>query len=251
MHPTDRVRDTLLDALGHALASAGEHRLYKAGKLDGLFSARTGAAGDAAARALAEGLLERSRVEVKGKTQIDWVRITPRGVEFLYEHESPLRALHELHATLRANQNAIPVWLEQMHGVLRRLGDELTADAGRWLERLQSLERRVAETLRRLEAAGPLLPDDVALAYPWAIDVLNYLDRRRGGGAADACPLPELFRAVVAHHPDLTLAGFHEGLKVLHRRKALLLKPAESLEQVTHAEYALLDESLVYYLAAR
>jgi hypothetical protein len=179
------------------------------------------------------------------------VRVTPRGVEFLYENESPVRALHELQSTLRANQDAIPVWLEQMQGMLRKLSDDLASDAGRWIDRLQTLERRVAETLRRLEAAGPLLPDEVARTHPWAIDALNYLDRRRAGGAPDACPLPELFSAVVAHHPGLTLGGFHEGLKLLYRRKALLLKPAEAPGQITHPEYALLDESMVHYLADR
>src|SRR5262245_66558924 len=149
MQSTDRVRDALLGALGRALAACGEHRLFRAGKLDGLFAARTGAPADAAARALAEGLLERARVEVKGKTEIDWVRVTPRGVEFLHEHESPVRALHELRATLRASQDALPDRLEQMHGVLRQLGAQLAADAARWHERVQGLENRVRETVRR------------------------------------------------------------------------------------------------------
>lgn len=251
MQSSDRVRDALLDALGRVLAVPGERRLFKAGKLDGLF-ARTGAAGEAAARALSDGLLERVRTEVKGKTEIDWVRITPRGVEFLHEHESPVRALHELRCTLRANQDAIPAWLEQMHAVLRRMGEQLTADANRWREQLQALECRVGETLRRLEAAGPLVPEEIAHEHPWSIDALNYLDRRRTGGASDPCPLAELFRAVAEHHPQLTLPTFKEGLKILHRRQALLLREAESPEQMAQqAEYALLDESRVYYLAVR
>src|SRR4051812_6249646 len=140
MQATDRVRDALLDGLGRALAVPGEHRLFKAGKLDGLFAARTGAAGEAASHALADGLLERVRIEVKGKTEIDWVRVTPRGVEYLHEPESPVRALPELRATPRASQDALPDWLEQMHGVMRQLGEQLTADAARWHERLQGLE---------------------------------------------------------------------------------------------------------------
>ena len=250
MQSTDRVRDALLDALGRALAASGEQRLFRAGKLDGLFAARTGAAGDAAARALSEGLLELVRKEVKGRTEIDWVRVTPRGVEFLHEHESPTHALHQLRTTLRVNQDALPAWLGQMHETLRRLVEQLTADAARWREQLQALERRVSETLRRLEAAGPLVPEEVARDHPWSIDALNYLDRRRSGGAAEPCPLPELFAAVAGHHPGLSTAAFHEGLKVLHRRKALLLLEAAP-EQMTQAEYALLDESMVYYLAVR
>jgi hypothetical protein len=248
--PTDRVTQTLVDALGRALATAGEHRLHRAGKLDGLFPGRTGASAEAARLALDKGLLERARVETRGKTEIEWVQITPRGVEFLHEHESPLRALHDLLDVLRANQNAVPAWLDQMRAVLRDLDARLSADAGRWLERLGSLEARVADTLRRLEAAGPLVPDEVARDHPWAIDALNYLDRRRTAGSADPCPLHELFAAVRAHHADLGLTAFHEGLRHLHHRKALLLRPAAQ-DQLTHPEFALLDGPVVYYLAVR
>src|SRR5947209_8067202 len=106
MQPTDRVTQTLVEALGRALD--GEHRLFRAGKLDGLFPGRTAASADAARLALGRGLLERSRLEIKGKTEIEWVRLTPRGVEFLHQHQSPLHALHELLAALRANPDAVP-----------------------------------------------------------------------------------------------------------------------------------------------
>lgn len=251
MLPTDRVRDALLDALARALATPGEHRLYKAGKLDGLFPQRGGAAGDAAARAVSLGLLERTRVEIRGRTEIDWVRITPRGVEYLHDNESPVRALHELRAALRANQDAVPVWLGEMRAALGRLESQLADDAGRWLERLGALERRVGDTLRRLEAASPLVPDEVGQAHPWAIDALNYLDRRRTGGAPDDCALPELFAAVAEHHPRLSIATFHEGLRQMHRRKALVLREAVAPEKMAQPEYALFDEARVYYLAAR
>ena len=71
-------------------------RLYKSGKLEGLFPGRAGANGDAAALALRDSLLEVVRTETKGKTTIEWVRLTPQGVEFLHEHQSPIRALNEL-----------------------------------------------------------------------------------------------------------------------------------------------------------
>src|SRR4051794_25908874 len=78
--PTDKVTETLLVALKEGLARPGEHRLYKSGKLDGLFPGRSGANTEAAARALREGLIETVRTETKGKTIIDWVRVTPKAV---------------------------------------------------------------------------------------------------------------------------------------------------------------------------
>ncbi len=93
---TDRTTELLLDALKRALVEPGEHRLHKSGKLDGLFPSRTGSSAEAADRALREGLLEVVRTEVRGKSAFEWVRLAPRGVDFLHEHESPVRALREL-----------------------------------------------------------------------------------------------------------------------------------------------------------
>src|SRR5205085_7944438 len=103
----DRVTEVLTAALKQALADhPAEHRLYKSGKLEGLFPGRSGAGGEAAARALRDGLVEAVRTEVKGKTTIEWVRLTPRGVEFVHGQESPAVALRELRDTLRTNQES-------------------------------------------------------------------------------------------------------------------------------------------------
>ena len=250
MDAKDRIRETLLEALAVAIAG-GEARLWKAGKLDGLFPARTAACAEAAQRAIEQGLLERVRIEAKGKTEIEWVRITPRGVQFLHDHESPVRALHELRAALRQGQRAMPAWLDEMGAVLESAKERLREDAARWEARLDALEQRVGDALRRLEASGPLVPPELAREHPWCIDALNYLDRRRTAGAPEACPLPELFAAVAEHHPALPLGAFHEGLRRLHQRKAVLLRPAASGADLPSPEFALYDGSEVYYFAVR
>jgi hypothetical protein len=247
----DRVTEALVEALRAALTEPGEQRLYRSGKLAGLFAGRTGAAGQAAARALGDGLLEIARTETKGKVVIDWVRLTPRGVEFLHEHESPARALQEVRDALRVNHEAIPAWLAEMRTNLRALDDRLAADAGKWLQRLEALTRRVEEALTRLEAATPLLPPDLTEAHPWAADALNYLDWRRNGGAADGCPLPELFAALSPRYAGLSLADFHDGLRRLHERRSLRLQPAADPADLPQPEYALLDGGALLYYAAR
>jgi hypothetical protein len=248
MEAKDRVTEVLVESLRRALAVPGEHRLYRAGKLDGLFGGRAGVNADAANRALAEGLLRRSRVEVKGRTEIDWVEVTPRGVEFLHQRESPVQALHEFRATLRANQMALPAWLDGMRSALREMDARLTADAERWRQRLEAMERRVGDTLRRLEAASPLVPPEVLEVHPWAVDAINYLDRRHAGGAPAECPLPDLFAAVAEHNPGLTLAAFHDGLRRLRQRRAVELRP---VDDPARPEFALYDGDRVYYLALR
>jgi hypothetical protein len=249
--PMDRASELLLESLKQALAAAGEQRLYRSGKLQGLFPGRGGPSGAAAARAVAQGLLEVVRTETRGKTAVEWVRVTPRGVDFLHENESPVRALQELRAALRCNRQALPGWLDEMRGTLQSLGERLGADAAKWQHRLEALERRLEEALRRLEAAGPLLPREEVEAHPWAVDALNYLDRRRGGGAADDCPLPELFAAVARHHPGLSLGAFHDGLRRLHQRRALGLRPAAAGVDLPQPEYALPDAGGLLYYAAR
>jgi hypothetical protein len=251
------VEQSLVNALRRALAEPGEQRLYRSGKLSGLFPSRIGVHGSAATQALRDGLLEIVRSETKGKSVIEWVRLTPRGVEFLHDRESPLIALQELRSTLRLNQQAIPVWLTEMRGALQAMDERLAADAHKWLERLDALARRVDETLRRLEQSAPLLPPEIAQEHPWAIDALNYLDRRRlaagasANGDTSSCPLPELFAALMRLHPDLSVRMYHEGLRRLHERRLVQLQPAASLDDLPQPEYALLEGAAVFYYVAR
>ncbi len=248
-----RIEQSLIEALRQALVEPSEQRLYKSGKLTGLFPSRNGVAGVAAAQALRDGLLEIVRTEIKGKTVIEWVRLTPRGVEFLHERESPLHALRELRSTLQLNQQAMPAWLTEMRGALQAMDERLAADAHKWLERLDALTRRVDETLRRLEQSAPLLPPEIAEAHPWAIDALNYLDRRRlaANGDVSRCPLPELFAALVRQHADLSVRAYHEGLRRLHERRLIQLQSAASLDELPQPEYALLEGAAVLYYVTR
>ena len=103
----DKATEALLEVLKQCLAEPGEQRLYKSGKLPGLFPARTGVNGEAATLALNEGLLEVVRTETKGKVTTEWVRSTPRAIEFLHKHESPVQALKDLQAILQVNQQKI------------------------------------------------------------------------------------------------------------------------------------------------
>lgn len=247
----NRVQDIVIAALQQAVAASGEVRLYKSGKLDGLFPGRAGVNGDAAALAVREGWLEVVRTETKGKTVIDWVRLTPRGVTYLHEQQSPIKALHELRQTLRNNQDAIPPWLIEMRSGLQALDERLTTEAEQWTHRLDALTRRVEDALRRLEEATPLLPKELVERHAWAVDAVNYLERRKNSGAAGECPLPELFAALGQLHPNLSVSAFHEGLRRLHDRRVVRLQAATNIAELPQPEYALFDDGMVLYYAAR
>src|SRR5258708_4257633 len=100
----DAASDPLLDALKRALAEPDGQRLYRRGKLPGLYAGREA---DAAAKALREGLLEPVRTETKGKVVTEWVRLTPRGVEFLHARESPRAVLSGLLDAVRTAQTGV------------------------------------------------------------------------------------------------------------------------------------------------
>lgn len=243
----ERVPSELLEALRKALADPSEHRLYRSGKLPGLFAGKGGTAGAGAAWAMRDRLLEVTRTETRGKTSSDWVRLTPRGVDFLYQWESPVLTLHALRETLQASHQAVPTWLASMTATLAELERRLTGEAEQWQQRLEGLERRLEETLRRLEVTAATPPPELLRAFPWASDALNYLDRRRATGAAGPCPLPELYESLAREGTDLALTAFHEGLRRLQERRALRLKAVDEPASLARPEFALLDAGRVLY----
>lgn len=248
----DKVTEILVDALKLALAEPGEQPLFKSGKLAGLFASRVGVNAEAAARALEERLLEVVRTESKGKTTIEWVRTTPRAVEFLHKQESPIQALRDLQVVLQTNRDAVPLWLAEMRSELQALSSRLTDIAERWTHRLEALSGQVDEALRRAEAAGPQLPGGAGCEVPWARDALAYLDHRRSGGATGDCPLSELFAALRDRHPDLSVSAFHDSLRRLHDGRALRLLPfTGSPSEIPEPEYALLEGATLFYYATR
>lgn len=248
----DKVTEALLDALKLALAEAGEARLFKSGKLAGLFSSRSGVNAEAAFQALREGLLEVVRTETRGKTAIEWVRLTPRGVNFVHDHESPILVLRELRTVLQTTCDGVPGWVADLREKVQMLGDRLTGEVERVLHQLEALQQRIEEALRRADASGPQVPDGVKSTVPWALEALAYLDRRRANGAAGECPLPELFAALREQHADLSLTTFHDGLRRLRDGRALQLLPfTDPTQQLPEPEYALLDGAAMYYYVSR
>jgi DNA-binding PadR family transcriptional regulator len=247
----DKQKEALLDGLRLALGAAAEARLFRSGKLPGLFPTRTGATGDAAAQAVRDGFLDVVRREEKGKLRVEWVRLTPAGVRHLHDQESPLKALEDLRDLLQATQAGIPAWMADMRGRLAALETALRDDAARVQNQLRALGERVESGLRQLQAKEASLPDGLAVDLPWAGEALQYLDQRRTAGAGDACSLPELFADLAARHPALGLADFHSGVRRLHHARALRLLPAEEGHQPARPEFALLEGDRLYYRATR
>jgi len=248
----DKTTQALIDALKQAMAQPGEHRLYKSGKLAGLFPGRTGVNLEAAAQSLRDGFLEVVRTETKGKTPVEWVRLTQKGVDFLLSHESPVRAMDELREALQMTKEGLPAWLAQIRRGFQEQSDKVVDEVKSVLAKLESLSVRIAAALQRAEESAAKLPAEAAAAFPWAQEALAYLDRRREGGAPSPCPLPDLFAAILAKDHDLTMNAFHSGLLSMQDRGVLKLLPfAGPPEEIPEPEYALLDGATMCYYVSR
>jgi hypothetical protein len=126
----------------------------------------------------------------------------------------------------------VPLWKAELLQSVQAMGQKLAEESGRFSERPR-LARRVEEALRMLAHSRPGVPEFLTTEVPWALDLLAYLERRRE--EPYGCTLPELFTAVVALHPALSITDFHHGLRRLQEHRVVRLlpfrKPPEELPQ--------------------
>ena len=237
---TKRQHEQLLDALKRGLSEPGEHRLFGAGKVPGLFPSKSGVAGQLAALAMQNGWIETVRTEPRGRTVVEWVRVTPRGVAYIAEHDSPQAVLRELRQLLAISRQGIPDWLSTTSEELRRLEARFARNASDCLARLDELADRVEEALRRVELRVPAASENTAELIPWAAAALAYLDQRQTASGQSRCPLPELFHALRPFDPALSLRDFHDGLRRLADLRTIQLHPPEPGSSVTDPEYTLI-----------
>lgn len=240
--------ELLLAALKVAIATPGEHRLFRSGKLTGLFPSRTGLSAEASLLAIREGLLETVRTETRGKLVTEWVRATPKAVQFIHDHDSPKSVLRELKNVLGATRAGIPIWMAEAKREIAALSDRFEERASALLAQLNDLAVRVEAALRRAEMSVPGVAEPVSRVVPWACEALEYLDRRIVSGAAGGCPLPELFQAVQTKYPELTLPAFHDGLRRLHDVRAIRLT---AVGEISEPEYAVVVDGQLMYSVTR
>jgi hypothetical protein len=183
--------------------------------------------------------LETVRTEARGKRVIEWVRITPKGVGFVHDHDSPKAILRQLRDTIGATRAGLPIWLTEMREELTNLSATFESRVNGLTAQLDELTRRVEAALHRSEAAGRPLSDSLVKLVPWGVAALEYLDRRETASGRENCPLGELFQAMRERFPSLTVPEFHDGLRRLHDNRAVRLTPAAPGLQ-SDPEFALL-----------
>lgn len=229
-----------------ACKEAGQHpegiALYKVGKNPGLFTAKTGPAGEMAQFALQAGYLELLRNDNKAET----VRLTQRGEAFLREHLDPKATLEELLEQLRTHQQTMPRWIAEIDAQfaafrLRSLNflEQQGAALTKLIERSESV-------LRRLESGK--LAAVVNALEPWQVEVLVQLDKHSGSWG-----LAEAFHHLEgAGFSQLTVPDYQHGLLILRDRGAVqLVTDSTTSEPMLEPEFALIDEGRLYVALQR
>jgi hypothetical protein len=240
----DATHAILLEALRTAARDDAELRLYRSGKLPGLLPARTAAHVAAATQAVRDGLIEVVRTETRGKTTVEYVRVTPRGVDFVLQNDSPARAMDELRDALAVNTQQLPAWIAQLRHELDALSRRVLDEVTRIGQRLDRLAGHVEELMQRAADANKTAP------APWTGAAIDYLTSRQQMTGHEQCPLPELFAALGSRHFDLAISDFHAGLRRLREEGLVQLVPHDGDDGPPEPEFALPNGAAVLYYAS-
>jgi hypothetical protein len=206
----DRSTQLLLDGLSRAAADPSGLPLHAGKDAAGLFAA-TAAGKQAAQRGKDEGLLRVVRTQTRGKTAVEFCTITEKGLAYLLGQVSPRQVLEDF---LRA--------LETRHAQ----AGELIAVARQMQAGLDALRGTAEHVLQQLDRPAPLpVPHTTNGSLTWLAAVLSHLAQRQAAGAAQDCPLPELYQQARQVSPQLTIGHFHDGLRQLHAQGQIYLHP--------------------------
>jgi hypothetical protein len=238
----DKSQPLILEALSRAAAQPAGLPLHSSKTAPGLF-ATSAAAKVLAKRCKDEGLLRIVRTETRGKTVQEICALSEQGLAYLLEQSSPKKVLETLLRELESRQAEVT---------------ELVATARHMQTSLDGLSAIVAKALHALQhppgSSGTPTNNGngtVAGAEPWVADVLTHLRNWRGTAGLEDCPLPELYRALQARTPGLSIGQFHDGLRRLHAQHQVYLHPwSGPLYELPEPALALLIGHVVAYYAS-
>lgn len=229
----DRSAQLLLEGLSRLAGQSAPLPLL--GK-DAIFPA-TAAGKEAARLCKDQNLITVVRTEGRGKSSVEYCRITPQGMEFLTAQQSPRQALENLVDTLEARQDQL---------------DSLVSGARQSREELKELRTFAEVVLRKLEQASVAPPPPAMPQQQLPAAILTHLDMWQAAEALDDFPLPELYERV-NHVSPTTIGQFHDALRELLQQHKLYLHPwTGPLYALPQPQFALLvGHQVAYYASLR
>lgn len=213
----DKSVALMVEGLSRAATAPQGVPLFGQRKTPGLF-ARTAAAQTAARRCLDTGYLQVVGVETKGKSAFDLCTITEKGVSFLLRQTSPQSVLESLSHAITAQGAASP---------------QLVAEVQSCQETYATLEQQLGHLVTHLHqpaATNGAVPHLNGNGKPqanvdWRGFVVPFLREWESKRPHQDCPLPELYRHLCHHAPDLTIGQFHDGLRQMFAAGQVRLYP--------------------------
>jgi hypothetical protein len=227
----DKTTQLVLEALHRAVAEPEGLPLHGGKTGPGLFAV-TSAARLAAQRCKEEGYLRVVRTETNGKGPVEVCALSEKGLAYLLAQASPKQVLEDLVRALEVRQGQV--------------ADLVTAARG-WQTGLDAFRGLAEKALEHMPKPGANGTDT------WLAEVHSYLTQRHAAGAAEDCPLPDLFRQAQRTAPHMTIGHFHDGLRVLLERGQIYLHPwTGPLYDLPEPAYALLvGHEIAYYVSIR
>ncbi len=221
----DRTTLLLLHALRRALAEPAGLPLHAARSAPGLFPS-TQPGKQAAQRALDDGLIQPDSADARLHTLSD------AGLAWLLHQTSPRQVLDDMVRAIEARQAETQALVEA---------------AQRMQASLESLRARADQVLQQLPATAPAEEDG------WHEHVLQFLQRRQSLGAAEDCPLPEVYQQAKQASAALSIGSFHDGLRRLRDDGLIYLHPwTGPLYALPEPPLALLvGHEIAYYASPR
>jgi hypothetical protein len=236
----------VLSALSRAVADPEGLPLHSGKTVPGLFPT-TSNGKQAAQRCLDEGYL-RPLEPSSGKPRCV---ITDKGFSYLVAQVSPRQVLEDFVRVLEFRHAQFDNLLEVVNAA--RAGfDALKENAERVLQLVARAEKPTSlgtlfSTFRNDGA------ETNGKARTVNDSVLAHLSAWQSSGAAEDCPLPDLFRRCAADVPALSVGRFHDTLRQLQSAEQIYLHPwTGPLYELPEPPFALLvGHEIAYYASAR
>ena len=173
--------------------------------------------------------------------------ITEKGLTYLLGQVSPRQVLEDFVRVLESRAGQV---------------GELMATARRMQASLDTLRGTVTTILHRLAPPGGDLKSLFTAfhkepapkpANDPAASIREALARWKSSGAAEDCPLPDLFGRLSPSCPGLTIGAFHDLLRRMHDEQEVYLHPwTGPLYAIPQPSYALMvGHEIAYYTSLR
>ncbi|HEX3313896.1 MAG TPA: hypothetical protein VHR72_03340 [Gemmataceae bacterium] len=227
----------IVEALERALTEPDGLPLVTSKAAPGLFPSTAAGKKEAEGARLA-GLFDVVRRETRGKTAIEFVGLTEKGLAALLEHVQPKPVLVALLAAIERCEKRLDGWVDEVK-------KNRTS-----LDGLKALAEKVLSHLAKPEATLPPWSKNGHSNDPKA-KIVEILRSWHASGKLGDQPLPDLYEAV--RTPKLTLGQYHDALRSLHESQAIYLHPwTGPLCELPKPTYSLLvGHEIAYYASVR